>query len=96
MRRTRHRRRFHTDRIVAARRARYLREQHEWVREYVGPPDRHRSAYEWRAEQLTYGRLASTDPWDCGRPRCGICHAVDHSRRAREKREWRALEPIAW
>lgn len=96
MRRTRHRRRFHTDRIVAARRARWLREQPEWVLEYVGPLERHRSAYEWRIKQLTYGRLANTDPWDCGNPRCGICHAVDHSRRAREEREWRALERAAW
>lgn len=48
MRRTRHRRRFHTDRIVAVRRARFLREW-SWDDD---PP----------ARSLQYGRLASTDP----------------------------------
>ncbi len=96
MHRTRHRRRFHTDRIVRARRARWLREQPDWVLDYVGPLERHRSAYEWRVKQLAYGRLASSDPWDCGEPRCGVCHPVDDSRRAREAREWRALERAAW
>lgn len=84
-RRTRHRRRFHTDRVVAARRARYLRETRDWAL-YDGP---------WLAKRLAYGRLADRDPWDCGNSRCGICHWHHReSRRAREKRAWKrdALE----
>lgn len=76
MRRTRHRRRFHTDRIVANRRARYKRETS--------------FADQVRPEHLSYGRLASTDPWDCGNPRCGICHYESVERRARRQREARA------
>jgi hypothetical protein len=81
VRRTRHRRRFHTDRIVANRRARYLRETPELAR--------------WSGNRLSYGALADRDPWDCGNPRCGICHWPDYGR-AREAREWRAYEDAAW
>lgn len=77
MRRTRHRRRFHTDRVVRNRRARYLRETPDWAR-HVWP------------ERLSYGRLADMDPWDCGRPACGVCHPTEAGRRAREKRAWRS------
>jgi hypothetical protein len=83
VRRTRHRRRFHTDRIVNARRARYLRES--WESSIVERPD-------WYAVRLSYGYLSSTDPWDCGNPRCGICHyskADSRTRRRREERSWR-------
>lgn len=73
------RRRFHTDRIVNVRRKRLLRED----RPYSGTTD------EWLARRMQYGRLSSTDPWDCGNPRCGVCHYVDGSRRAREQRAWR-------
>jgi hypothetical protein len=86
VRRTRHRRRFHTDRIVAVRRARWVREHDPRLREYVGPIEVHRAEYEWRVNRLTHGRLTSTDPWDCGRSSCSIC-AVDRSRGARENRE---------
>lgn len=81
MRRTLHRRRFHTDRIVANRRARYLR---EW-------PAARQEVQEWPslAKRLSYGALASTDPWDCGRSACGICHTPEVGRRTREKRQWR-------
>jgi hypothetical protein len=96
MRRTRHRRRFHTDRVVAARRARYIREATALRRERIGPLDGISLRYdEWPWKRLTYGRLASTDPWDCGNPRCGCCH-WDEPRRAREKREWQRIEAIAW
>lgn len=74
------RRRFHTDRIVSVRRKRLLREQRSWLNDSIGS--------EWLARKLQYGRLSSTDPWDCGNPRCGICHYVDGSRRARERRAW--------
>lgn len=96
MRRTRHRRRFHTDRIVAARRARWRREFPDWVLDYMGALEMHRRDYEWRVKELTYGRLASSDPWDCGKPRCAVCHPLEPARRAREAREWRALEAAAW
>lgn len=59
-RRTRHRHRFHTDRIVAKRRARYLREapvRADEVNSQAG-----------LAKRLSYAALASMDPWDCGRP----------------------------
>lgn len=74
MRRNRHRRRFHTDRIVANRRARFARE---------GWPDP-------RPDRLAYGRLADRDPWDCGRRclLCHWGKFVE-PRRAREDRAWR-------
>jgi hypothetical protein len=82
MRRTRHRRRFHTDRIVANRRARVRREQMSWA---------NGSFTEFY--EMAYGRLANSDPWDCGHPRCGCCHyskfSGDHQRRRREERLWR-------
>jgi hypothetical protein len=79
MRRTRHRRRFHTDRIVANRRARYLRED-RWPEFMVDRPER------WG-----YGAMSDRDPWDCGR-RCFCCHGAKflEPRRAREKRAWQA------
>jgi len=85
VRRTRHRRRFHTDRIVNARRARYLRETSEWA---LGPD---RDGLGWLDRKLSYGLLASRDPWDCGRS-CLLCHYDKRlePRRAREERAWRA------
>jgi hypothetical protein len=84
MRRTRHRRRFHTDRIVANRRARLIREESPWNR--TNWPD-------WISARMAYGRLADRDPWDCGHTRCGCCHwykySGDHQRRRREERLWR-------
>ena len=84
-RRTRHRRRFHTDRIVANRRARYLREvaASSWGRDET----RGRDHDEWTARLLAYGHLASADPWDCGR-HCVLCHAAKllEPRRARKNR----------
>jgi hypothetical protein len=80
-RRTRHRRRFHTDRVVANRRARYQRERPPWQADY-DPPG-------YLDKRLAYGRLADRDPWDCGRPRCGVCHYPDYGWRSREKRAWR-------
>ncbi len=85
-RRTRHRRRFHTDRIVAARRARYMAEEPPWWTRDL----------DLLGDRLAYGRLAQADPWDCGRARCGICHTSDPSRRAREQRAWRRVEAAAW
>jgi hypothetical protein len=76
MRTTSHRRRFHTDRVVAARRARYQREASG-----AGDPSQQR---------LSYGALADRDPWDCGR-RCLLCHGEKHlaPRRSRERVRWR-------
>jgi hypothetical protein len=66
------RHRFHTDRIVRVRRARY------------------RNETSWTAtKELAYGRLAKTDPWDCGHAACGLCHPRDFGRRAREAQLWR-------
>lgn len=59
-RRTRHRRRFHTDRIVAKRRARYLREEPVRADELISQAG--------LAKRLSYGALANRDPWDCGHP----------------------------
>jgi hypothetical protein len=84
MRRTKHRRRFHTDRVVAARRARYLRESQD-----------HRNRYgfnyeEWLAKRLSWGRLSTMDPWDCGSA-CWLCHygKREGGQRTREERAWR-------
>lgn len=79
-RRTRHRRRYHTDRIVAKRRARYLREGQVSADDVNSLPG--------LAKRLSYGALANRDPWDCGRPRCGVCHGPDPGRRANAKRAW--------
>jgi hypothetical protein len=87
MRPTRHRRRFHTDRIVANRRARYLRESMTGWRERWNDVD--------NLKRFGYGALADRDPWDCGNPRCGVCH-YEEPRRARENREWRRTEDLAW
>jgi hypothetical protein len=80
VRRTRHRRRFHTDRIVRNRRARYRRETPDWE-------------LDRRPQRLPYGLLADRDPWDCGRPGCVCCHwaKCTEPRRARENRAWRRL-----
>lgn len=77
------RRRFHTDRIVRNRRARFIRESSWWI-DWTREND-----IAWVGRRLSYGYLATTDPWDCGHPRCGCCHTRDYSWRAREKREWR-------
>ena len=71
---SRARRRFHTDRIVAVRRARMRDETPHLVRQDVGLP--------------AYGRLADNDPWDCGKTACAFCNPRDR-RRARERQEWR-------
>lgn len=89
---SRARRRFHTDRIVAKRRARFLR---EWDFEFIyfGPVEHHNDKLDpWSETRLAYGVLADRDPWDCG-GRCFLCHfeklTGGGSRRARAKREWR-------
>ena len=78
MRKTRHRRRFHTDRIVANRRRRYRREAPSWASAENNP------------RRFGYGALSDRDPWDCG-GRCFLCHyeKLSEPRRAREKRTWR-------
>lgn len=80
MRRTRHRRRFHTDRIVSNRRRRYIRE-YAWGRA---------SDIAERGHRFSYGALSSRDPWDCG-GHCLLCHGEKflEPRRARENRAWR-------
>jgi hypothetical protein len=79
---TRHRRRFHTDRIVAKRRAAYRR-AHPYYFDGSGVY----GEAPWH--RLTYGYLASRDPWDCGNPACGVCHPSDYGWRSREERAWR-------
>lgn len=83
MRRTRHRRRFHTDRIVSNRRARYRREDAERWPYAVNHA-------EWLTKRMAYGRLADRDPWDCG-SHCLLCHGEKfiEPRRTRENRAWR-------
>jgi hypothetical protein len=80
MRRTSHRRRFHTYRIVAARRGRYQREMPTWRFAYGEP--------EWIARKLSYGSLSSSDPWDCGKPRCGVCRWRGKADRKSWRTDW--------
>lgn len=83
MRRTKHRRRFHTDRVIANRQARHLREDY-YFRYWRG-----KGEALWTLED---GRLKHTDAYhDCGVPRCGCCHwsKFNEPRRTREKRAWR-------
>lgn len=40
-------------------------------------------------ERLAYGRLASSDPWDCGIAGCGICHCSAKKNRRRSSRDER-------
>ena len=76
MRRTLHRRRFHTDRIVRNRRARYARESGRWDFEDL--------------RRFSYGALADRDPWDCGGS-CWMCHYEKRTWcRSRDERQWRA------
>jgi hypothetical protein len=74
-RRTKTRRRFQTDRIVRTRRE----------RAYTETP----GSFDHAPERLAYGRLAQSDPWDCGKPACGFCNPRDLGRRAREQLQWR-------
>jgi hypothetical protein len=78
MRRTKHRRRYHTDRVIANRQRRYRREGSGWL---VGGRERH----------LQDGRLADRYAYfGCGRAHCYLCHfdKLIGDRRAREKRTW--------
>lgn len=80
MRRTKHRRRFHTDRVIANRQRRYRREESGWV------------VRDGWARHLEDGRLANDYAYfGCGRPRCYLCHfeKLIGDRRTREKRAWR-------
>jgi hypothetical protein len=84
MRRTKHRRRFHTDRVVANRRRRFIRESRWMHREPKAS-----NHEEWLSKRLSYGYLDGRDPWDCGNPGCW-CHKDDRNRgREHEEREWR-------
>lgn len=78
MRRTKHRRRFHTDRVIRSRQRRWRRESASWDLDSRDP--------------LPDGRLKHTNAyWDRGTPRCGLCHGekFDRARRDRERRRWR-------
>jgi hypothetical protein len=79
MRRTKHRRRFHTARIIRKRQRRYRR--------IISPEDRPT----W-ARELQAGRVDRGDYFGCTRPRCLVCHwdKLVEPRRAREKRSWTA------
>lgn len=78
--RTKHRRRFHTGRVISNRQRRHRRlDRALWI----DGTDR------W---VLPNGRLDDTDRYhDCGNSRCMLCHGdkLDPSRRARERRAWR-------
>lgn len=78
MRRTKHRRRFHTDRVISnrRRRGRTLEYRDWWWAEHPPADGRLRDRFYFRG---------------CGVARCGLCHP--HKRwggdRTREKRQWR-------
>jgi hypothetical protein len=78
MRRTRHRRRFHTDRVVANRRRFLLDHDQGWMWEVPA--------------RVGWGKLADRHPFDCG-GRCLMCHGdklLDAGKRRRqEDRAWR-------
>ena len=79
MRRTKHRRWFHTERVIRNRQRAYRRETPSW--ELIGWP-RH----------LEDGRLADENAYfGCRRPRCYICHfdKLIGDQRTREKRLWK-------
>lgn len=76
MRRTKHRRRFHTGRVISNRRRRgRTLEKNDWWREHPPENGRLRDRFYFRG---------------CGVARCGLCHP--HKRwggdRTREKRAW--------
>lgn len=75
MRRTKHRRRFHTDRVISNRQRTYEREAPSWW-------DRSLESGRLRDRNAYFG---------CNRPRCLVCHwgKFMEPRRAREKRNWR-------
>lgn len=75
MRRTKSRRRFHTDRIVRNRQRRVRDASPEFS----------------AVRRLEAGRFESCDPhFGCTSARCHLCHwdKLDPSRRARSSREW--------
>lgn len=77
MRRTKHRRRFHTGRVISSRRrrGRTLEPQDRW---WSHPPEN------GRLKDRFYFR-------GCGSPRCWLCHMgkLEPGRREREERKWR-------
>ena len=77
MRRTKHRRRFHTRRVVRNRQRRYV-ETPTW-------------RFGW-LEDLEDGRLEDRNAYfGCSRPHCYLCHWEKYliPRRAQEKRAWK-------
>lgn len=75
--RTRHRRRYHTWRIIQKRQARHRRMDQEWF---------------WPEGPLPDGWLDNEDWYHgCHRARCGLCRyeKLEGGRRTRENREWR-------
>jgi hypothetical protein len=75
MRRTKHRRRFHTERVIRNRQAQHRREGWGW----------------FDARPLPDGRLADRQAYfGCSRAHCFLCHfdKLIGDRRVREKRRW--------
>jgi hypothetical protein len=77
MRRTRHRRRFHTDRVVANRRRFLLDHDQGWMWEVPA--------------RVGWGKLADRHPLDCGR-RCLMCHPRHIEPKARDNRQREAID----
>lgn len=76
MRRTKHRRRYHTDRVIQNRQRRAAQETPSW----------------WWPRRLEDGRLSDRNAFfDCGRAHCLLCHwdKFMEPRRTRENRAWR-------
>lgn len=66
MRRTKHRRRFHTNRVIANR--------HRRVRDYYGHAEWDDPESIWWRDRRGRGWADKRDPWfGCPRPQCGIC-----------------------
>lgn len=84
--RTKHRRRYHTGRVISNRQRRQRRlDRWLWI-DKTGI---------WL---LPNGKLDRTDRYfDCGRARCGLCHGdkLWDPRRAREKRRWEREAEVA-
>jgi hypothetical protein len=85
---SRARRRFHTDRIVAVRRARMRNETPDLVQPKRVRMDGASVDLVPDGGLLAYGRMANSDPWDCGKTACALCNPRDR-RRGRERQEWR-------
>lgn len=65
----------------------HVREQRSrWIQKRIGQIRRLEHNCEVPNRAHLPGKLNKQDPWDCGNPQCGICHAGGNERREGRER----------